>query len=72
MFITIGNRNDLAKEANKFIGLMRAKLPTNNMGHIVFGTLNAYKEFAWIWPHIRCKLMDYLKPFRTKLITLMK
>ena len=51
---------------------MRAKLPTNNMGHIVLGTLDTYKEFAWIWPHIRCKLMDSLKPFRTKLITLMK
>ena len=42
------------------------------MGHIVFGTKDNYKEFAWMFPHIRCLLLDHIKPFRSKLIAMMK
>ena len=51
---------------------MRKDLPTANMCHIVYGTKETYKEFAWMFPHIHCVLLDFIKLLKLRLIDVME
>ena len=62
----------LAKEINNFVNAMRKDLPTANMCHIVYGVKAHYKEFAWMFPHLHCALLDFIKPLKLKLIEVME
>ena len=72
IFDNINNKLDLAKNVNKFINWIRQKLPLENACHIIFGTVEGYKEFAWMWPHVRCALLDFIKPYKTKMVNVMR
>ena len=65
------DENELAKDLNKFINWIRQRLPLVNATHIVFGTVEGYKEFAWMYPHLKCSLLDFIRLYRLRLIKIM-
>ena len=39
---------------------------------LLLGRMEGYKEFAWMWPHLRCRLLDEIEPYKLRLAHLMQ
>ena len=59
----------LAKALNKYILELRHRSPPQNLAQLLFGWIDGCKEFAWMFPYMRCMIDSHIAEYRKKLIT---
>ena len=67
MMASVEDPQAMIKPLHRWLCRMRTILPVNQQAEVGFGWAFGQREFAWMFPHLRCILMDELAIYKARL-----